>query len=300
MQELESGEPAELEIEAPPNLMPDLSEWGIEEVERGVCEDTFENRKQIRERKATFRAVFDTNGEPTGLIQVISAEMYQAAMQMSKSELLTDPSDPNADYLYGLRLLTAPNAEHLAPTWVIRVTRLYIRQQEEKRLLGADADLYQSRLIDVPTRCNVMKADGTRCWGWASGATESLGKCKVHARRASRKAVHDMSVNQLMRNRMLSAAPGMLDTLERLAASEDERIALTAARDWLDRSGFKAVEQVEAKVEIVENDNAGDLRKKLAKLREGQAEKAKLLKEFEAMQRADEEANTVDAEVVEE
>lgn len=296
MQEIEAGEPADLEIEAPPGLLPDLGEWGIEEIERGVCEDTLENRKIIRQRKGQSRVVFDTNGMPTGYIQVITAEMYQMAQGLSKSSLLSDPDDFNSDYLSGVQLILAENSKHLAPTWVLNTTRTYLRQQDRKRDLGADAGLLQSRLITVPHRCNAMKADGTRCWGWSDGSTDTAGFCRTHARRTGKSQPLGMSTHQIMRNRMMSGATGMLDKLEQLADSEDERIALSAVRDYLDRAGFKAVEQVETKVEVTVTDAAEEVKKRLAKLKQGQEEKAKLLEQIRDAHAA--EAETVEAEVV--
>jgi hypothetical protein len=302
MQELEAGEPAELEIQAPPGLLPNLNEWGIEEVERGVCDDTYENRKIIRQHKGRFNVVFDTNGQPTAFIQVVTAEMYNMAQGLSKSDLLADPDDYNSDYLSGVKLILAENAKHLAPTWVLNTTKTYIRQQERKRDLGPDAALLQSRLVTVPHRCNAMKTDGTRCWGWSDGSTDTAGYCRVHARRINKtvESTLGMTTAQIMRNRMLSGATGMLDKLEALADSEDERIALTAVRDYLDRAGFKAVEHVEQKVEVTVTDAAEEVKKRLAKLRQGQEEKAKIFQQIRDQQAlARGEGEPVDAEVVE-
>lgn len=302
MQELEAGEPADLEIEAPPGLLPDLGEWGIEEIERGVCEDSLENRKIIRQHKAQSRVVFDSNGLPTPYIQVVSAEMYQMAQGLSKSDLLSDPDDYNSDYLSGVKLILAENAKHLAPTWVLNTTKTYLRQQDRKRELGPDAALFSTRLVQVPHRCNAMKTDGTRCWGWSDGSTDTAGYCRIHARRINKtvEASLGMTTNQIMRNRMLSGATGMLDKLEALADSEDERIALTAVRDYLDRAGFKAVEHVEQKVEVTVTDAAEEVKKRLAKLKKGQEEKAKIFKQIKDQQAlAHGTDEPVDAEVVE-
>lgn len=296
MQEIEAGEPAELEIEAPPGLLPNLSEWGIDEVERGVCEDTFENRKIIRQHKARFNAVFDSNGQPTGYIQVITAEMYQMAQGLSKSDLLSDPDDYNSDYLSGMKLILAENSKHLAPTWVLNVTKTYIRQQDRKRELGPDAALLQTRLVNVPHRCNAMKADGTRCWGWSDGSTDTAGFCRAHARRVGKSPGHGLSTHQIMRNRMLSGATGMLDKLEELSESEDQRIALTAVRDYLDRAGFKAVEHVEQKVEVTVTDAAQTVKERLEKLKQGHEEKQKIFRQIKEQQALASEP--VDAEVV--
>jgi hypothetical protein len=300
MQEIEAGEPAELEIEAPPGLLPDLSAWGILEVERGVCEDTFENRKAIRANKGKANTVFDTNGLPTGYLQVVTAEMYATAQGLSKSDLLTDPDDYNSDYLNGVKLLLAQNAEHLAPTWVLNTTKTFIRQQDRIKELGADGELYaqQTRLVSIPARCKTTKADGTRCWGWADGSSDLNGMCRVHARRANRSPSHGMSTRQIMRNRMDSAVPGLWEKLETLTDSEDERIALTAIRDMMDRAGYKAVDYTETKVEVTVSDASDVVKDRLAKLKKGQEEKANLLKQMRASAEASTE-DVVDAEVIE-
>lgn len=295
MEEITSGEPADLEIEAPPSLLPDLSEWGIQEIERGVCEDTPENRKTLKNNKASWNTVFDTAGNPTGYIQAISAEMYQAAQALSKTSLLTDPDDYNSDYLNGLKLLLAEDAQSLAPSWVLNTTRTYIRQTEEKRALGPDAELYQSRLVNVPTRCTVMKADNTRCWGWATGASESLGMCRVHARRAGKVSHLGMSATQIARNRLQSATAHMVDILEDLANNaESETVRLGATKEMLDRAGIRGGIEIEQKVEVTVSESADIVRDRIAKLRKGQQEKAKIMKQIQEGV----DAETVDAEIV--
>lgn len=296
MQEIEPGEPAELVIEAPPGLLPNLAEWGIEEIERGVAEDTFENRRIIKQNKGQWNIVFDAEGMPTGYLQVISAEMYQAAQGLNKANLLKDPDDYNSDYLSGLNLLLAEDSDQLAPTWVLNTTRTYIRQQDEKRALGGDADLHQSRLIAVPTRCTTMKADGTRCWGWATGASESLGMCRVHSNRVNKKTQSGLSIMQAARNRLISATAGAVDILEDLANNaESETVRLGAVNSMLDRAGIRGGIEVEQKVDVTINESAKLVQDRLDKLRQGQEEKAKLLKQIsEGVPTAE----VVDAEVV--
>lgn len=297
MQEIESGEPAELQIEAPPGLLPNLSEWGLDEIERGVVADTFENRRTIRQNKGQWNVVFDTDGMPSGYLQVISAEMMSAAQALNKASLLTDPEDYNSDYLNGMKLLLAEDAAQLAPTWVLRTTRTYIRQQDEKRALGADAELHPSRLLTVPARCTTVKADGTRCWGWSSGASESLGLCRVHAARVNKKSQSGLSILQAARNRLISATAGIVDGLEDLAfTAESESVRLGAMNSMLDRAGVRGGIEIEQKVEVTVNENAEEIKKRLAKLRQGQAEKAKILKQIEDAANG---GDVVDAEVVE-
>lgn len=299
MQEIESdGPPPELEIEAPPGLMPDLSAWGLVEYEKGVVEDTFENRRTIKSNKGRWNIVFDTQGNPSGYIQVVSAEMYAAAQGLNKANLLIDPDDYNSDYLSGLKLLLAEDANELAPTWVLNTTRTYMRQQEERRELGADADLHQSRLVTVPTRCTQTKADGTRCWGWSNGTTESLGMCTTHAKRVNRKNASGMSMIQAARNRLISAMPGIVDGLEDLAFNaESESVRLGAMNSMADRAGLRGGFELEEKVEVTVNESAQIVLDRLKKLREGQERNAAARAEALAAQR-ELEARTVDAEVV--
>ncbi len=300
MEEIESGEPAELQIEGPPGLLPDLSAWGIEEIERGVCEDTFENRRTIKSNKARWNVVFDTNGHPTGYLQVVSAEMYQAAQGLSKTNLLVDPEDFNSEYLSGVKLILAEDATQLAPTWVLNTTRTFMRQQEEKRALGPDADLHQSRLITVPTRCNVTKADGTRCWGWSRGTKESLGMCATHANRVNRKSIHGMSTIQAARNRLISATLGAVDGLEELAATaESESVRLGAYNSILDRGGLRGGFEIEEKVTVDVSDAAVLVAERLKKLREGQSNRAKLVAAINGSDSEDNTEDIQDAEIVE-
>lgn len=296
MQELEAGDPQELEIDSPPSLLPDLTAWGIEEVERGVCEDTVQNRRTIRMNKGQFRTVFDKNGMPTPFIQVVTAEMYQAAQGLNKANLLKDPDDFNSDYLSGVALLLAEDAKSLAPSWVLKVTQTYIRQQEEKRRLGPDAELYQSRLADVPTRCKVEKADGTRCWGWSDGSTDTVGMCRLHARRAGHYMPKGMSEMQIARNRLHSGVAEMVNVIEELATTaESETVRLGAARDFLDRAGIRAGFEVEQKVDVSVTEAADIVRDRIAKLRKGQDEKQRILKQINEGVPSEE---VVDAEVV--
>lgn len=296
MEELESGQPADLEIEAPPGLMPDLAEWGIVEVERGVCEDTVDNRRVIRQNKGRFNTVFDTKGMPTGYLQVITADMFAMAQAMSKADLLTEPEDANSDYLSGIELIFAENASELTPTWVLNATRTYIRQQDEKRQLGGDAELHQSRLIAVPTRCKVIKADSTRCWGWADGSTESVGMCRVHARRVGKSNPLGMSATQIARNRLISASVAATEYLEDLAANaESESVRLGAVNSILDRTGLRGAIEINEKVEVTVNENAKVVQDRLEELRAGQLKKAAILRQVQEQANAE----PIDAEVIE-
>jgi hypothetical protein len=97
-------EAPEYTIDEPIDLRPDLSALGIEEVDKGVCQDTFENRAILRRARMSWDPVYSTNGVPTGLINARSKETVMERRLMSLSEkrpLLVDPGNNNSDYLTG-------------------------------------------------------------------------------------------------------------------------------------------------------------------------------------------------------
>ena len=88
-------------IEDPVNIRPDLSSLGILEVERGICEDTFENRSVLRASQMGWDTVYASNGVPTGLIQARSKDMVTQRRILSLAEkkpILVDPKNMNSDY----------------------------------------------------------------------------------------------------------------------------------------------------------------------------------------------------------
>ena len=89
-----------IEINTSINLRPDLSALGIDESDRGVCEDTYENRAILRRAHLNWMPVYATNGVPTGLIQAVSQEMQSQQRVMSLTEkrpILTNPDNRNSD-----------------------------------------------------------------------------------------------------------------------------------------------------------------------------------------------------------
>ena len=143
----------------------------------------------------------------------------------------------------------------------------------------------------------MVKSDGTRCWGWSSGAAEMQGLCRVHARRAGKVSAIGMSAAQITRARIASAAPGIVEELENLAYNaESEQVRFNAMKDLLDRGGYKAALEVAEKIDITISDSADIVRSRLDKLRKGQEEKQRHM----AVIRLAEEGEIIDAEIVEE
>lgn len=114
--ESSEDEPDTLQITEPTNLRPDLTELGIDEVERGVCEDTYENRSILRGAKMGWDTVYSSNGVPTGLIQARSQAMAKERRMLSLAEkkpIMVDPDHSNSDYLTGLDLLAEVQSQNM-------------------------------------------------------------------------------------------------------------------------------------------------------------------------------------------
>ena len=241
------GERPEVQIDEPVNIRPNLSDIGIDEVERGVCQDTYENRAILRGARMGWDTVYASNGVPTGLIQARSDEMAKQRRIMSLSEkkpILVDPSIINSDYVTGYDLLAESAADYLVPPWVMGSTRAYLKEQEE----GPKSSKKQPNA--QPHRCRAVKDDGIRCMLWSSGRPKDDGLCRVHLRSMSRKPGEDI---ERARAKLTQAAPYAVDILEDLmqnAASEPVR--LKASTEILDRAGVRGGVEFDARLEVTD------------------------------------------------
>lgn len=285
-------------IDGPVGLLPDLNDWGIDSVDLGICEDSYENRRILRENKARWIAVFTSKGEPTNLIQVVTPEMQQAKLAANKSILLTNPKDLDSDYKTGFNLIVMPQSDNLVPAWVLAASRLWEDIEEERQRRGPTGKPYRPAIYGPPTRCLAKNISGHRCQNWANGRVDANGLCRVHISNHH----HDLETPGIhtlakARARMLSASVGAVDELEALMTSAtSEPVRLGAAKEILDRSGLRGGFDIsgEIKVEVVP---AADLvAQRLENLKNNRQKALTLLAEV-----ADEqEAETVTVEVVEE
>lgn len=231
-------EAPEVQIDEPVNLRPDLSLYGIEETDRGVCEDTYENRSALRRAKLNWIPVYAVNGIPTGLIQALSSEMQSQQRLLSleeKKQILTDPDDKNSDYLTGYDLLAESASDYIVPPWVLGATRNWSKQQMET---NGDPEAKGKKPLTLPTRCKAIKDDGIRCQLWSGGRAGDDGFCRVHLGSLRNKPTDSV---ERARARLTQAAPAAVDTLEELMNSaESEPVKLKAATEILDRSGVRA------------------------------------------------------------
>ncbi len=279
-------ERAEYQIDEPIDLRPDLTLIGIEEADKGVCEDTFENRQILRRAKLNWDPVYSTNGIPTGLIRARSQQSTIERRILSlgeKKPIMVDPDNRNSDYLTGLDLLAEEKTDFLVPPWVIHATRLYLKEQEEG---GPRSEKRQP--LAQPHRCRQIKDDNIRCMLWSSGRPKDDGLCRIHLRSVKHKTSDDI---ERARTKLMQAAPYAVDTLEELMESaESEPVKLKAATEILDRAGVRGGIEVDTSVNIDVRPAASIIAERLQRLTATAAE---------ASARLSPEPETIDAEVVE-
>ena len=284
----------EYQIDEPIDLRADLASLGIEEVEKGVCLDNFENRATLRRAKLNWDPVFSTNGVPTGLIRARSRETTIERRLLSLAEkrpLLVNQSDNNSDFLTGLDLLAESASDYLVPPWVIHSTRLYLKEQEE----GGPKSAKRQPLAQ-PHRCRQIKDDGIRCLLWSSGRPKDDGLCRIHLRSVKHKTSDDI---ERARQKLMQAAPYAVDKLEELMEfAESEPVKLKAATEILDRAGVRGGIEIDSNVNVELRPAADVIAERLDRLAQGAISTAARLAEAGLTVQPDKDI--IDAEVVEE
>jgi hypothetical protein len=232
-------------IETSVDMRPDLTALGLQEHERGVVEDTYENRQALRAAQMNWDPVYSQNGTPTGLIAARTQEQTKERRLLSldqKKPLLTDPRDKNSDFVTGLDLLIDAAATNITPPWVVGATRAYIKEQEN----GGPSSPKRAPAA-LPHRCRMMKSDGIRCMLWSSGRLKDDGLCRVHLR-AVRKPGEDV---ERARKKLMQAAPYAVDTLEELMESAiNEQVRLKASSEILDRAGVRGGTEIDVGIDV--------------------------------------------------
>jgi len=260
----EEPTPDFLILEEGVNLRPDLASLGIIETERGVCEDTFENRSILRSNQLGWDTVYASNGVPTGLIMARSKDMAKQRRLLSLAEkkpIMVDPGNINSDYLSGLDLIAEPASDNLVPTWVLGATKMWIAEQDnpiatEKRKPTA-----------LPTRCTYMKDDGIRCMLWSSGRPKDAGMCRVHLRHVAKRPSDEI---ERARKKLVQSAPYAVDTLEELMQyATSEPVRLKASTEILDRAGVRGGIELDATVTTGERPATDIISERLERLRAG-------------------------------
>ena len=284
--EEEDLEPA---VDTPLDLRPDLTAIGMVEMERGVVEDTYENRQILRGALMNWDPVYSQTGQPTGLIAARSQEQMKERRVLSLSEkkpLLADPLNNNSDYLTGLDLIVDEAACRITPPWVIGATKAWQKEQADggpKTAKRAPASL--------PHRCRIVKGDGLRCMLWSSGRLKDDGLCRVHLR-TQRKPGEDV---ERARRKLMQSAPYAVDVMEELMETAvSEPVRLKAAAEILDRAGVRGGVDIGVDVQVTDGRSPAEIvLDRLNRLRQGAANTAMLLGETVDVNDAD----VIDAEV---
>lgn len=246
----------------PYTLLPNLEEYGIEEIERGVCEDTYENRKLLRHNRLNLQVQYDPEtGQPTGNIMVISNKMSKEAAEIRiqrRIDLLTDPGDTNSDYYTGADLLIVPEVENIVPAAVLNQTKR-IRDAEMRDIKAARDGLAPKKLsyaqggaYPYPQRCTAYRGDMLRCLMWTNGV-DKPDMCRIHLKKEERRPSVAEQV-QTARTRILEMSVQATDAMAEILEDPDAPVAvrLKAATELLDRAGVRGGYEIEQKVEITD------------------------------------------------
>ena len=272
----------EVQVDTPTNLRPDLSVYGIEETDKGICQDTFENRSALRRARLNWIPVYAVNGVPTGLIQALSQEMQSKQRLLSleeKAPILADARNKNSDYLTGFDLLAEAEADNIVPPWVLGATKVWAKEQNEGLKVGR-------KPAHLPHRCKAIKDDGIRCQLWTGGRLQDDGLCRVHLGSLRNKPTDSV---ERARDRLTQATPAAVDILEQLMDSaESEPVKLKAATEILDRAGVRAGFDINSDITVDIRPAASVIQERLQRLASSVLEVTPAPEE-----------DTVDAEVVE-
>lgn len=265
----------------------ELAELGMEEVEPGVIEDSYDNRKVLRSNKYSWEQVTDEQGEQCGLIRCYSPEAQTArrgSVWERRKEILTDPGNPWSDFIDAREY----PVDFDAPTWVWKLIRTRERVERE----GGNADY-----AILPQRCEMFRIDGTRCWNWCA-RRDGLVRCRHHL---TWEAKVDQSRVHVARIKISQASIQAAEALEYLSESASgEAVKLKASTEILDRAGIRGGTELDHTVRVEEGDPSAIIRERLRLLAERQ-EQAALAEEERERHRLEIEAaesDIVEGEVV--
>ena len=244
---------------SPPLLS--LADAGIEEVEPGTVEDSYWNRKRLRELGYVWTQALDREGDtPTvdsvPLLYVSDPRAYEGRKAQQREHILEDARDHWSEYIDPRDL--AYNAD--APYWV------KMGAQKWQRMV-ADGKNPADEGMWLPFRCTAIKPDGYRCWNWAGTSRVQLDMkmCKVHCNQGNGQIANYYI--KTAKDKLAQAAPAMVDELEKLAlTAEKEETRLKAMDSILDRAGVRGGIDITQDVTVTQVDAAAIVRERLAQL----------------------------------
>lgn len=282
-------------VDTPVDLRPDLTLYGIQEYDRGICEDTVTHRTILRKNKLGWRQIYDAKGHPTGQIEVMSSAMQEGRALNTLNDrrsILVDSKDPNSDYQTGVQLMYNTHAEEMVPPWILNATRDYYQILEQRKEFP-DKKI-RPNLVAYPGRCRFVKSDGIRCLLWTAGRAADDGLCRTHL--GIKNPAAGVGAVERARNKAQNIAPYAIDVLEEMmnsATSEPARIQ--AANSLLDRAGVRGGSDINVDVQVEVKPAAEVVRERLERLRRGH----EVQEQLTAGPVDDSDMIPVDAEIVE-
>jgi hypothetical protein len=256
-------------MDASENLLPDLEMYGIESPERGVCEDSPENRKLLRINGLTWQVIYNEDGTLSPNILAVSPAMLTAKNTNTlenRKLLLTDRDDMDSDYKSGIDLLLLPNADTMVPAWVMSATKYHNRIENERERTARNIE---PDLAGPPERCLYVKNDGHRCLLWYNGRNV-YGMCRQHLQSTKKNNDSPGMLVERARVRVKQASLAAIDQLENLLEhAESEPVRLQAARDILDRAGIRGGVEIDTNIQLNVTPAEDEIRKRLNKLLKG-------------------------------
>lgn len=209
---------------------PDLSKWGIDAIERNVCEDSFENRQILNAVNLKFKVL-----EP-GLIEVLfndygELNKHHESQFEQKKIILENPKNPWSEYVPFDELPL--DYMESAPAWIQRHLNKYND--------AIEAGTPEHKRPILPKRCIRTRADGSRCWGWGWPAIQAEGFCRSHCSNAAFNATEQMNkLNDAAKMRLSQLTGPSLEALEDLILNSSvPAVRLKAATEVLDRVGIR-------------------------------------------------------------
>jgi hypothetical protein len=248
-----------------------LEEMGIQELEPGMVEDTFENRDLLRRNDWRWTRDRDEDGIESGLLAVHSpSDQTERALKRygERADLLTIPGNPWSEYRSPAEIVLDLAGDEVSPSqvglpnWVAQTGWLWVK------LDRADVPIEERKAL--PSRCTHQKYDGSRCWGWGVPdiITGDPVVCKGHMPTVGKRIERtDQEIKLNLKRRLLVASPMAIDVLEELATeSVSDAVRLGAARDILDRAGVRGGTELEVSGEVQVVDAAAQVSARLDRL----------------------------------
>jgi len=270
-----------------------LESLGIEEPYPGMCEDTVANKRVLRANKMTWEtAIVEVDGGFDSLLKPHTPETLAAAHNSTwelRKPIMKNPDDRYSDYV-GPE--SYPQDFTDMPWWIQQRLTWWIQVQ-----LGEKSATSKRYGMPFPTRCTLVRNDGTRCWNWATDPSK-IDRCRVHAGWVQDKHVRNAQVS---RAKLIEASPDLADNMIDLAFNaEGEAVRLKATELGLAIAGVRAGQELNVTVtDETGIDPAATVRERLDRLAKSAAAAAAAHEDAAAAALPAPEPDIVDAEIIE-